>query len=222
MIDLTGSTKVLITDPLLWLLFWFLNRQHWQLKINHDLKISLGEMLKVNSLPLILGTLFIFAISATAKFSMNKLIYTFILALVVAIFEEYLFRGILLNSLLAVSQQKYTDYFKAVLFVSLLFGMTHVVNLAEQTLTATLLQMLNAFVLGILLAALYLRTGKLGWPIFYHFMLDFTGILFNGIVTQTPTAASLPASLGMMLLYLLTGLFLLRKKRFWQWQSKNS
>ena len=97
-LDLTGSLKVLITDPLLWLLFWFLNRQHWQLKINHNLKISLREMLKVNSLPLILGALFIFVISAAVKFSVNKLIYTFILALVVVIFEEYLFRGILLNS----------------------------------------------------------------------------------------------------------------------------
>lgn len=221
-VNLSGSVKVLITDPVLLALLWFLNRQHWQLKINYDLKIRLAETLRVNSLPLILGAFFILAIIAAAKFSVSKLIYTFILALVVAIFEEFFFRGILLNNFIAGGHRKYADYFKAILFVSFLFGMTHLVNLVEQTLVATLLQMLNAFVLGILLAALYLRTGRLSWPIFYHFILDFTGILFNGIVTQTPTTASLPASLGMMLLYLLTGLFLLRKKYFWQWQRKDS
>ncbi|WP_281165614.1 CPBP family intramembrane glutamic endopeptidase [Liquorilactobacillus sicerae] len=169
-------------------------------------------------MPLILAFLFSVAIISQRTYTAAHFVDSACLALAAAVFEEFFFRGILLNNFLAKSTNTYRSYLAAVFLSSFLFGLTHLVNLAAQSWSATLLQMANAFVLGIMLAALYLRTGKLGWPIFYHFILDFTGILFNGIITKTPTVQSLKESLLVLLLYLLTGIFLLRKKLFTSWQ----
>lgn len=214
----TGANRVLITDPLLLLLLWALNHYFLKFKINFNLQLKFRQICQINSLPLILAFFFIITIISQQTYTAAHFIDSLWLALAAALFEEFFFRGILLNNFLAKSTNTYRNYLTAVFLSSFLFGLTHLVNLAVQSWAATLLQMANAFVLGIMLAALYLRTGKLGWPIFYHFILDFTGILLNGIVTKTPTAQSLKGSLVILLLYLLTGIFLLRKKLFSSWQ----
>ena len=91
--------------------------------------------------------------------------YVLMLALIllfnlfVGIFEETLFRGVVFHGLRA-RHGLWTALFAS----SLLFGAFHAVNLAiGQDLLFTLLQILNAFALGLFFAALVLQSNSL-WP----------------------------------------------------------
>nr|WP_290123031.1 CPBP family intramembrane glutamic endopeptidase [Lentilactobacillus senioris] len=87
--------------------------------------------------------------------------------------EELIFRGILLPGSLTHFNGHRGGIWYAVLISSVAFGMAHMVNLADQPLEATLLQGSNAFAVGLVLAALYLRTRSLILPMILHGTNDY-------------------------------------------------
>ncbi|WP_181592592.1 CPBP family intramembrane glutamic endopeptidase [Paenibacillus sp. YN15] len=94
------------------------------------------------------------------------------LALLVAFVEETVYRGLILNIML----QK--GICAAVLTSSLLFSLTHLLNLmGGQNLAATLLQVAYAFLVGLSLALLYIRHKTLMPLMAFHFLHNFTQFL---------------------------------------------
>ncbi|KRL53759.1 CPBP family intramembrane glutamic endopeptidase [Furfurilactobacillus rossiae] len=127
----------------------------------------------------------------------------------VGITEEFAFRGVILplaSKLGSVQNQLWVG----ILVSSALFGVAHGVNLLHQALLITGFQMLSAFSIGILLSALYLRTGSLVFPILLHGLNDFLSSYGSGGL-QSPQVSL--TGVGLALVYLLTGLFLLRKSK---------
>ena len=94
-----------------------------------------------------------------------------LLAVLPAICEELIFRGIIFNGL-----KQYGDK-KAVFLSALLFMLVH--SSVEQTI--------YSFFVGIVLALLYLRTGSIIYPIILHFTNNAIVVVMNYIYTQNGT-----------------------------------
>lgn len=97
-------------------------------------------------------------------------LYLGLFALLPAICEELIFRGIIFNGL----RKKMSDI-SAVLLSSLLFMLMH----------ASLEQMIFPFLLGIVLAWVVLRTGSVAASMVIHFMCNAINITFSFIYNMT-------------------------------------
>lgn len=97
-----------------------------------------------------------------------------ILMLVIAapIFEELLFRGIILDGLL----KNYSPQ-KAILWSALLFGIVHL----------NPWQFLAALALGVFMGWIYYRTGSLSATMFIHFIANGTGVVLGWLLVPDST-----------------------------------
>lgn len=80
-------------------------------------------------------------------------------------------------------------------------------------MSITLLQVVQTTALGLVLSALYLRSGSMLLPITLHFLLNFMALLYHHTTTEL-NSAFLFQSLTFTASYLLFALLLLRKKQF--------
>ena len=105
--------------------------------------------------------------------SMPDLIFMFIMQLfVVAFIEETFFRGFMLKILLA------KGVFKAVLITSILFGVTHSLQLlGGQSIEATILQILYAFLVGLVLSLLIMHKQSILITIAFHGLNNFLNFM---------------------------------------------
>ncbi len=100
-------------------------------------------------------------------------IYFLFYLLAVGIFEEFIFRGVLLESLLDFFAFSRKGIWKAAVVSSLIFGFYHLINvLAGASVSASLFQAFCASVTGFFLAALYIRTRNILVCVFYHAFWD--------------------------------------------------
>lgn len=137
----------------------------------------------------------------------------FLLAASTAIFEEYTFRGMIFGSLLAGTTKNQQGVLKDVIITAILFGLIHLINSFGGNMSITLLQVLQTTALGLVLSALYLRSGSMLLPITLHFLLNFMALLYHHTTTEL-NSAFLFQSLTLTASYLLFALLLLRKKQF--------
>lgn len=105
-----------------------------------------------------------------------------ITALAPALFEEVLFRGIFIYNL---KKKEITDL-QCLFITAIVFSATHLTNLAGMNLASVAVQTLYSFVIGLVLAAIYLRNGSLLQVIVIHFLIDFS----NRIFVEQPASAS--------------------------------
>lgn len=100
------------------------------------------------------------------------------------IFEEVIFRGILIDRL-----QKSGESPRYVLIASaLLFGVIHLTNALGMDLPSLLVQALYSTVIGLFLGAIYIRSSDIATVILAHTAIDFS----NQIFATQPTSASIP------------------------------
>lgn len=118
----------------------------------------------------------------------------FVAALAPAIFEEVLFRGILLGKLRANGQSPMT----ALLVSAGFFALMHLTNAVSGQLATVLVQVCYAFVVGLLFGAVYLKSGDLVTVMLFHGLVDFSSHLFTGEPEQS--AWWVLALFGVMLL----------------------
>ncbi|WP_165815248.1 CPBP family intramembrane glutamic endopeptidase [Levilactobacillus bambusae] len=184
--------------------FWI----HQPLHFKSD--VPAKTILMVNSLTIIVCLQAILVWTQTKNANVETAL---IIGVCAGVTEELLFRGILLPGTLS-HFSGHAGMWRTVLIVSVLFGATHMVNLgAHQVIEATLVQGLNAFFLGLFLAALYLRTRSLIWPMLFHGINDFEASLgVSGSIIYTHGLAILPL-LGPWILMLAVSIFLLRKSK---------
>lgn len=95
-------------------------------------------------------------------------------AMAPALFEEEIFRGIFISNL---KKNNKSDMY--CLFVSAaVFALIHLTNIVGMSMTGVLVQAGYSFVIGLVLAAVYLRNGSLLQVVIVHFLIDFTSRIF--------------------------------------------
>lgn len=96
----------------------------------------------------------------------------------VAVFEEYIFRGIIFALLLESFKGKSLSFAKSSLISSAAFGLMHAVNLVSgESIEAVALQVSYSFLLGVVFSISYVLTGKVFIAAALHFIFDFGGLL---------------------------------------------
>ena len=107
------------------------------------------------------------------------LLYYVIYFLLVGIIEELFFRGILAEQILQIILEHKHDrssIIKSVIFSSLIFALFHIQNLFGADAAGVLIQMLGAFLIGMVFTAVYYRTGNIYVVIFLHAFNDIAAV----------------------------------------------
>ncbi|MCD4827559.1 MAG: CPBP family intramembrane metalloprotease [Acholeplasmataceae bacterium] len=107
-------------------------------------------------------------------------IYIFALSCLSAgIFEEVVFRGLILFFFLQKFSKSRDGILYSILISSALFGFMHVFNLFDgANIGDTLLQVIYSFAMGTLWAVMLLKTKNIWLVILLHSLYNFTGLLF--------------------------------------------
>lgn len=209
--SLKDSYQLFLQDFFLFLTFYVLNKRFLHITFMKRTSQNFLSVLKINTVPLIFSTILIVDVFVLANTLHSSIMTAFIIALSAAILEEFFFRGLLINMLLKKDFKH--KLFVATLLSSLMFGLSHIVNLHFQSLSGTLFQMVNSFALGMMLAAIYLRTGSLLYSTIFHFILDFSTTLIRGIVTVSPNSHTLFSSAIVEFIYILTAIILIKNSK---------
>ena len=99
-----------------------------------------------------------------------------LIGLAPAVFEEILFRGIFISNL----KKRFSSPTAIVLISALVFSLVHLTNMGGMDMISLLLQLIMAWVAGIVLGAIYLYTGDIISVIVAHFAVDVLGEIFCG------------------------------------------
>ncbi|MCT6859339.1 MAG: CPBP family intramembrane metalloprotease, partial [Apilactobacillus sp.] len=110
---------------------------------------------------------------------------------IAALPEEIMFRGIILAFVLKLMTRKSTDQWRIILSLvisALIFGGFHYINLSSQSFGFTSLQVVNAAALGMILGAVYIKSGTIIVPMALHFIYDFLVTLVKGMSATNYTS----------------------------------
>lgn len=147
--------------------------------------------------------------------------------LAIAVSEEVLFRGIILNAMLRAWNDKKHSISLAVLACSVIFGVRHLLNLITMpnTIILTLAQVVFTFMAGLYLCAVFLRTQNIWICIAIHFLEDFAVSIWEIFSSNAAASASMDgsvgAALGMIALqipYVIFAILMLRDKN-WKYHN---
>jgi membrane protease YdiL (CAAX protease family) len=173
--------------------FWFVNVTYKSVEflitllLNHNIlqakvfiqRPMLRMSMKRLTLILVIGGYF----GGTVIFNhSDRFMAALTVGLIAAIPEEYFWRGLILGYFVQQLHGKLENRaLWSLILSSLLFGLYHLSNLHVQPLEGTIAQVFQAMGLGMILGAVYLKTGNLLAPILVHFCWDFFVTLVNGI-----------------------------------------
>jgi len=139
--------------------------------------------------------------------------------LMIGILEEFCFRGLLLNVYIKHRGKVKSTIYRAVLLSSIVFGILHYMSLANQPFLKTTVQVFSSFCMGILFAAIYLKSLNIWVCVFLHALWDFGNMygsfLPNHNVDMYGVAGEMSLSQAAFSmiepsLFLIIGLFILR------------
>ena len=137
--------------------------------------------------------------------------------MLVGVAEEFLFRGVVAETLLEHFGTSRGGIWKACLLSGVLFGCAHLTNLFTSAPLGVLMQCVFATSLGVLYGAIYFRTGNLWVTVFLHGGMDILSMLMGGLYGTETVAESVSGyditMLSSVLVYLIPAAFLLRKKK---------
>ena len=146
-----------------------------------------------------------------------QIAWYFIGMFMVGVAEEFLFRGVIAETLLEHFGTSRGGIWKACLLSGLFFGGAHLTNILSSAPFGVLMQCVFAGSLGVLFAAIYFRTGNLWVLIFLHGATDAASLLAGGLYGTENMADAVssydPTMLLSVLVYLIPTVFLLRKKK---------
>lgn len=112
-----------------------------------------------------------------ANFQLDICIYLLCTCVMTGIFEEVVFRGLIQNMICEIGKNKEKQEEMCVFIASIIFGMTHILNLIEKPyfVLGTFTQIIYTFCLGVLLGAIYWKTRSLLLIIVLHSFFNFLG-----------------------------------------------
>ena len=116
-------------------------------------------------------------------------ICTFLVSMaMVGVAEEFIFRGVIAQTLLEHFGTSRAGVWKACLLSGVLFGAAHLTNILSSAPFGVLMQCVFAASLGTLFAAIYFRTGNLWVTVFLHGAMDISSMLIGGLYGTTTVA----------------------------------
>ena len=110
-----------------------------------------------------------------------QIAWYFIGMFTVGVAEEFLFRGVIAQTLLEHFGTSRAGIWKACLLSGLFFGGAHLTNILSSAPFGVLMQCVFAGSLGVLFAAIYFRTGNLWVLVFLHGAQDAASLLAGGL-----------------------------------------
>ena len=110
-----------------------------------------------------------------------------------ALFEEVLFRGIFIRNL----RNKGTSDMACLFITAIVFAAAHMTNIVGQSALTVAIQVGYSFVIGMVLAAIYLKNGSLVQIIAVHLLIDFTTRIY---LEPTTTASTVQIAIFAVLL----------------------
>lgn len=140
------------------------------------------------------------------------------IGLLAGLSEELMFRGIILGFLLKLMTNKSDSRWRVMLCLtisSLLFGGLHYVNLSMQSFSGTTYQVINAAAFGMILGALYIKSGTIIVPMALHFISDFLFGIIGGLPKNNYTPVQNSQWIGLVvyvLIYLVIALTIVNYK----------
>ena len=189
---------------------------------------GMGEALRCSSI-VIFGALLIFAYNLIAgtemAFTPRTIIVSICTGIGAGVSEEVLYRGLLCNDMMLAWHDKKNGIYLSAVVSSLFFGAMHMTNAFYTGFTLGLMiQVILAVSMGFLFAAIYLRSGNLWGVILAHTIWDIAGLVITSgtaansveaIISNVNnvTAASAVLNLGVAMISIMTGLYLLRPCR---------
>lgn len=152
---------VMLVPLALGLFIYIALKKNWQMYFFHP--IQKNHLLMILPLLFVLGIILV-STKGLNLTSISDLIFMFLMqVLIVAFIEETLFRGLMLRMLLAKGA------FTAVFISSLLFGITHALQLlGGQSLEDTIIQIIYALLVGLVLSLLILDGQSIIITILFH------------------------------------------------------
>ncbi|AEV95871.1 CPBP family intramembrane glutamic endopeptidase [Pediococcus claussenii] len=179
----TSWMVILIRELILIAIAYWLNKNWVGEKVLFDSTVSIKTVFVLN-IPT--WFLLISAISNVVAGSghIDRIPLALAVGIGAGVFEEYLFRGVILRGILKLSSGPH-QVWNAVLISSFMFGVSHMVNIGHQALEPTVVQGASAMILGLFLAALYLRTKNIIWPMLFHGLNDFGAVYVIGSASCT-------------------------------------
>ncbi len=114
------------------------------------------------------------------------LIFTLNIAVIAPIVEEVVFRGVIMNTL-----RRFGDCF-ALLISSLLFALVHM----------NLVQIPNAFIMGLVIGYFTLYSGSLWTGIFIHMLNNILTLMLNGLISLLPVQSQMFSMLAVYTFYI--------------------
>lgn len=168
---------VMLVPLALGLFFYIALKKNWQMYFFHP--IQKNHLLMILPLLFVLGIIFV-STKGLNLTSISDLIFMFLMQLlIVAFIEETVFRGLMLRILLAKGA------FTAVFISSLLFGITHALQLlGGQSLEDTIIQIIYALLVGLVLSLLILDGQSIIITILFHSFNNFFNFMGN---VESPT-----------------------------------
>lgn len=136
---------------------------------------------------------FVDCLTGNVSLVREDLIWQFgLYCLLIGIFEEFLFRGLLFSIFLERYYQNRKELFFAILFSSSIFGLIHLFNLfGGSGVGPVLLQICYSFGIGAMLCMVLLCTGNIWFCVLIHAGFDFAGLFYemlgNGLFWSVPT-----------------------------------
>lgn len=159
-------TIAMFTFTLLSLLLWFfLLKKDVPLSIKN---IDHGTFKASLLLIIITSSLSVFMIATSEVVNYDHIVLMLITAVLVAVYEEIIFRGIGLGSFLSSG----ISPLRAILLSSVIFSLFHIGYVASIGLDIILLFM-NTFMMGFILGTIYYKTKNILLIIVIHFLWDF-------------------------------------------------
>lgn len=177
---------------------------------------------------LFLSLIFFVYIAANIEFiniTSNMILNLFLMildCLSVGFYEEFIFRGIILNLFLKEWKNSRNEILFSVIISSLLFGLAHFMNLLSGTnFISVLYQVVYTTIIGIAFSALYIRTDfNLIWCAILHSLYDIASG-FGDLVQKTEVIKSTQAldilpyiiNISLFLPLIVYAFFILRNKK---------
>lgn len=219
---LTDAGFIAAQEIIFFIIFWVINALITKVKVSLVPTVPWRQIF-ILALPIYL--VWIIGIVALVRGAKN-LPLAIAAGIGAGIFEEFFYRGIILGILVKIFQKqssKTHQIWYPVLITSVLFGLGHMGNVMSQSLPNTLLQVLQAFSLGIIFAAIYLRSGSLFIPMLLHGSWDFSLTAINGGISSTNTVTFMAVVSGIImdLILFLIGAYFLRSKKLQQIELHN-
>ena len=207
---------------ILFLAFYLIKKFRFVAFLGKDSQFKSKDLLSI-VVPLVFISMGLFGGWGVYKTASVNLLSLFLISnLLVALVEEFVFRGLVLPLILKVRSKKRRLLLMSVFLTALIFGVLHYLNLFREpnNFSGITSQVIFALCIGIYLGGLMLRTRNILFPIVIHFLINISfgkEILkpeINEVVTQVVERdtnwGSMLLTFGLFGLIALGGVYMVR------------